>query len=299
MNRLEKKCFVASASAHAALALLLFAAPWIWVAKQPELARPVLNLIPTRLLDGVMAGGGSPRATAPPAAAPAAQRPLIIPAAPVQPRPEPAPARPEPKPAKPESEPPAKSQNRRSVDAVMPDKNASKDPADDTGERKHAKDRIKLSFEKEPTGTSRKKQSAADGRGDSEASVRAAQAQYASRLNQVLGAIGQGLSSGTSFEVPGPGGETYADYAQWVVTVYYENWHPPNLADESLRVTAEVVILRNGTVQSFRVTKRSGHGPLDQSVELLKSVTRIERFPDGSTDEKRTFIIDFLPRTKR
>jgi outer membrane biosynthesis protein TonB len=304
MTRLEKKCLAASASAHGALAFLLFLGPLIWVSRQPELARPVLNLIPTRLLDGVMAGGGSPLAKALPAPAPmaAAQRPLII-AAPPPPKPETAPAKPESKPARQETEPPAKN-HKKTAEAVTPNKKllAKADEPDDA-DGKPGKKKIQISLERE-SGSSKSKSnssspSSADARSQTESRVRAAQAQYAARLNQVLGAIGQGLSTGTAIDVPGPGGEAYADYGQWVVTVYYQAWLPPNVADESATVTAEVVILRNGTVESFRIIKRSGHGGLDKSVDLLRKVTFIERFPEGTHDERRTFIIDFIPRIKR
>jgi TonB family protein len=299
MSRLEKKCFLASVGAHAALALLLFAGSWIWVAQQPELARPVLNMIPSALLDGVKAGGGSPTAKAMPAPAPATQRPLVVPA-PAPPTPEPAPAKAEAKPAKQEQTPP-KTHSRRTIDPVVPNKKTTKaDESDDSGESKPAKKRIEISLVRE-TGTARQKSSAADGHGQAESNARV-RAQYTDRLNHVLGAIGQGLSSGgVSFEVPGPGGEAYADYGQWVVTAYYRAWSPPSdLANDLATVTAEVVILRSGTVESFTIIKRSGHATLDKTVQRLRNdVTFIAMFPKDAQDDKRTFIIDFNLRSKR
>jgi hypothetical protein len=188
------------------------------------------------------------------------------------------------------------------VDGILPDKKATKtDDADEGTDTRRGKHRIELSFERGETGTSHRKSSPADGHGQSESSSRAqAQAQFAARLNQVLGAIGNGLSSGTAIDVPGPGGEAYADYSQWVMTVYYQAWSPPKVGNDSVKVTAEVIILRNGKVYSFKVTRPSGHGALDKSVELLRNtVTTIAPFPEGTTDNERKFIIEFIPQSKQ
>jgi TonB family protein len=131
--------------------------------------------------------------------------------------------------------------------------------------------------------------------------ARAALEERTARISGILGSIKQGVSSSTGIEVPGPGGEAYADYGQWVVEIYRNSWVPPNdLADDRATVTAEVVIRRSGTVESFKVIKRSGHAALDQSVEHLKrTVTFVAPFPDGATDPERKFIIDFNLRSKR
>src|SRR5688572_22116091 len=107
MTRLEKKCFLASAGAHGLLALLLALGPMLWVAKRPEVTLPVLNFIPSRLVDGATGGGGSPTARSMPAPAPPAPaQPLTL--APARPEPQPETSKPEVKPAKPEVETPAR-----------------------------------------------------------------------------------------------------------------------------------------------------------------------------------------------
>src|SRR5262249_36807604 len=103
-----------------------------------------------------------------------------------------------------------------------------------------------------------------------------------------------GVSSETSIDVPGPGGAAYANYSSFVQAVYYRSWTPPpDLADDSAAVQVRVVILRSGTVESFKIIKRSGHAALDKSVERLRQVSFIAPFPEGATDEKRAFIIEF------
>src|SRR5207302_2016491 len=112
--------------AHGALALLLVVGPLIWVAQQQERIVPALTMIPSRIIDGVMSGGGSPTAKAmpAPAPAPAASRPLLVPPAPL-PKPETAPPKTESKPAKDEAEAPSKS-HKRVKDAILPDKKLAK-----------------------------------------------------------------------------------------------------------------------------------------------------------------------------
>jgi len=60
-------------------------------------------------------------------------------------------------------------------------------------------------------------------------------------------------------------------------------------------VTARVVIARDGSVVSAEIVERSKAPALDQSVtSALGRVTTIGRpFPEGSTDERKTFLIEF------
>jgi len=301
MSRLEKKCLVASAGFHATLFLLLFVAPLLWVSKQQSISLPELNFVPSRLLDGVMSSGGSPTAQAPPP--PAATRPaqpqLTVVAPP--PKPETAAPKEEVKPEKPEPQPVQARQQRR-ADPMPTEKKlptAKADDTDDSADVKGSKRRVRLDF----TRASGKSKPADDARSQAQAAARAAQAAADARsaqISRIVGAIGQGISSGTAIDVPGPGGAAFADYQVFVQSVYQRAWvPPPDLADTSATVEATVVILRNGTVESFRVTKGSGHAALNKSVARLDRISFVARFPDGAPDEKRTFIIDFELRSKR
>jgi TonB family protein len=113
-------------------------------------------------------------------------------------------------------------------------------------------------------------------------------------VGSVLGAIGAGISSGTSIEAFGPGGEATADYAQFVEFFYRRAWSQPAEVDDDLAtVKATVVIRRDGTVESFRITKRSGNATLDNSVQRLENLRSVEPFPEGARDERRTFVLNF------
>lgn len=314
MTRLERKCFVASASAHGALALLLLIAPAIWVSRHPEeITLPVLTFLPTRLVDGATGGGGNPNVKEMPAPAPPAPpQPLTLaPPEPVAPKVEPAaelPAKAEPKPPKAETKraetesSPPKARNKKGGEPVVVDKKSKTEETDDNGETKPGKKHtVELSFVRDKSASSSDGESDARARADATArAARAAQAAFSSRLNSVLGAIGQGMSSGTSIEVPGPGGEAFADYAQFVETFYKNAWaEPADVANNRSVVTATVVILRSGRVSSFQVTRRSRDPALDASVDRLKKLDFVAPFPEGAKDEKRTFKINFILQAER
>jgi TonB family protein len=169
----------------------------------------------------------------------------------------------------------------------------SKKPSkpEEKGDTAPRKKRIELSFARDTERTS--KNSAADARRQT-ARAEAARSQYATKVGSVLGAIGAGISSGTSIEAFGPGGEATADYAQFVEFFYRRAWSQPAEVDDDLAtVKATVVIRRDGTVESFRITKRSGNATLDNSVQRLENLRSVAPFPEGARDERRTFVLNF------
>src|SRR5262245_22806196 len=68
MNRLQKKCFIASASLHGLLVLILLVGPAFLASKSKLNDMPVLDVIPSRLVDEAFSGGGNPKAPPPPPA---------------------------------------------------------------------------------------------------------------------------------------------------------------------------------------------------------------------------------------
>jgi TonB family protein len=264
MTRFEKKCFVASASTHVLLLSSLVLAPLLLVSKQQTITLPVIHFVPSKIVDGAVSGGGSP----PP---PAPKPEVVVPPVAPSPAPKPAPKTPPPQTQK----------------AVQPaPKPANPTPAR-TEPAKKRWEQIKPSLDRASASPS---QEAVPDR----TQAQRAQAEYAARVNSVLNAIGQSISSSTRIEIPGPGGAAFADYAQVVELRYRQAWSPPrDLADNTATVTVTVVIRRNGDVEAFTITRRSRHGALDQSVERLGNIKFIAPFPDGARDQKRTFIINF------
>ncbi|MHC1763507.1 MAG: TonB family protein [Verrucomicrobiia bacterium] len=286
MTRLYQKCLLASTGAHALLALLLIIAPLIWVSQRHQLpiSGPTLTIMPTRLVDGATSGGGSPTAKGEPAPAQVAEPAPPAPPPKVEEAPKPEvkqAVREEAKaPAKPET-----STKGKPVASKEPTKPQAKEEA------APAKRKIELSFARDTGSTSRR--SNAEARRRAEA-AQAAGAQYASTVKSVVGAIGAGMSSGTSIEAFGPGGEATANYGQWVEFFYRQKWsQPAETADKRAAVKAKVVIRRDGTVDTFKIIQPSGNATLDASVDRLKNLRFVAPFPEGATDTFRTFIINF------
>src|SRR5437667_2323705 len=95
MNRLHKKCFIASTGTHLLLMIILFVGPAFLSANSKPEDLPIIDFIPSKFIDANFVGGGNRNAKVLPAAAPAIQPP---PQAQQQPPPE---KRREPDPPKP------------------------------------------------------------------------------------------------------------------------------------------------------------------------------------------------------
>src|SRR5947207_11693061 len=84
MNRLHKKCLLASVGAHSLLLLILLVGPAFLSSKSPLEDLPVIDFIPSKFIDAPFARGGNRNAKPPPAVTPVAQPPP-------QPQPQPTP----------------------------------------------------------------------------------------------------------------------------------------------------------------------------------------------------------------
>ena len=307
MSRLHKKCLVASAGTHLALLSLLLISPaFVSPKREPEL--PVLTFIPTKLTDEPFFSGGSPGAPPPPAApresppvpAPAPQTPTTEV---IQPR-EPEPSPPETRLTKPiEPERTLAKTNQRpkpTKEHAKKPEPAPKPPAETAAAEKPVKPKheIKPSFDK-VTDKSRELAEAKE-RERKAAEAKAAQARFQERLNRIGESLAKNLSSSTSIEMPGPGGEAYANYGQVVKSKYQNAWlAPDNVTDDSAVVKTRVIILRDGKVKSATIIKRSEIPALDRSVERALGLDFIAPFPEGAKDTERSFNIDFNLKTKR
>lgn len=125
--------------------------------------------------------------------------------------------------------------------------------------------------------------------------------QRSSALSSVLNRLDKGLSTGTAIEMPGPGGEAFANYGLYVRSMYDSAWSAPQDAPEdSAKVQIKVVIGRDGSIVSSEITRKSGNPALDKSVQrALNSVRQFPPFPAESTDRERVFFINFDLKAKR
>ena len=127
--------------------------------------------------------------------------------------------------------------------------------------------------------------------------------QLESRLNSAFESLSKNLSSGTTIEPLGPGGEAYADYGQVVKSYYDQAWiDPEDVSEDAATVKVKVVIRRDGTVTSDPIQKRSGIPALDKSVQNALDRVRLRGlppFPEGAKESQRVYIINFNLKAKR
>lgn len=280
MNRLQKKCVIASTGLHLLLVLILFIGPAFLMPKSKFNDASTLEFVPTTLIDAAFSGGGNANAR-PPAPKPVQPQTASVPT----------PAPPQPEPAKP-----------------TPKVVATQDPEPESLEP--AKERKPRTPDVSTTLVTRKTTKPKD-TANSEARAQERQLADARQrmARQILGAassLKDGASDSTAIDTsdfgPGGGGPSYASYASWVRSVYQNAWVAPQDASMDDAVTkVSVTISRDGTVVSSRIIARSGDSQVDASVQrALDRVTTVGRpFPEGAKDSERTYIIPFNLKAKR
>jgi colicin import membrane protein len=147
-----------------------------------------------------------------------------------------------------------------------------------------------------------REQAVADARAYAE-SVKEANRIAAERRSAIQGAVGtvsSKISGSTIIEMPGPGGEAFINYSEFVWSKYYAAWQTPEERAGATSVGVEIVVARDGRVISSNITRRSGDAALDKSVrQALDRVRALPRFPEGARDLTRTFKINFTLEAKR
>jgi outer membrane biosynthesis protein TonB len=283
MNRLQKKCFIASASIHGLLAVIVLVGPGFMSATKPVENLPILDFVPDVLVDKALMGGGNPNAKPPP---PAPQvQPVQQTVAPVTP-PEP---KQQPKQRDPEPIEPVKNQTE-SLDESPPKKRTLQIPTT-------IKDRAK------PTKTASK---ATDESRNQDRQAQEQQQRFASALTTAARSLKPGAATDASItdvsRGPGGGGPVYASYLAWIQSVYMNAWVPPDDASVDAAVAyASITIERDGTIRSATLVGRSGDSAIDASVRrTLERVTTIGKsFPEGVKENERTYKLKFDLSAKR
>ena len=261
MGRLKRSCVVGSVVFHAlTLALLVFAP--LLLAKRVEKVQ-VIELIPSEIVDQIMA---PPAPVAPP-----------TPPTPTPPKPKPTPpdpTPPKPKPVKPKPKP---------VEVVKP-----------KPKPKPVKPKIKVNLKstmRQPDTQKVKAQQAAAQR------ARQAEAKRQAALKQSLNKLDSKLSGRTSVNVP-QGRYAAANYESLIRRKYVDaTIHPGTISGDPV-VKVQLVIERNGNVISARIIRGSGLASWDRAVQkALDRVKRIAPFPAGMSGAKKTFNLNFNSRS--
>lgn len=338
MGRNQKKCLIASTGVHGFLLLLLVVGSgFLLPERKPSQDFPRLKVVPTRLIDEALSGGGgnpnirpteaiqkgetlTPTPPAPPAPAP--KKEIAPPKAkPPEPEPEPeaetpaAVQTPEPPPknvVQPKvKELPSKTKPNREPKPVKDVKETSRPtpkavaketvPLDLKPVTRRDTDRQKEEAEAQAKAEARRRAEETRLR-EAEARARGLANEKATRmLGAAITALKAGFNTGTAVETSGPGGEAYAGYDQFVKEAYDNAWLvTQDLTDENSTARVSVTIRSTGHVVDAKIINRSGNTPLDRSVErALRNVRFIAPFPEGAKDKQRTFIINFNLKAKR
>ena len=272
MNRLQKKCVMATAGFHLLLLVILFVGPaFFWSKEKPD-DTPVLDMIPANLVDSASTGV---RSAQPPPPAPA---PVVTPPQPTPPAPAPTPV----------VVPPTPVPTPEKIEPVKPPKETVT-PVEKPSVTKPVPPKINLKLT-ERTVTK------------STATPTPATPDNSRAVKSALSALRKNLSSATEISMPsGTSGVAAANYAQVVKSVYEQAWTPPDdTASDDANIKVRVTIASDGTVISARVIGPSGDASVDKSVRnTLERVQFIAPFPSGSTDKERSYIINFNLKSKR
>jgi TonB family protein len=279
MNRLQKKCFIASAGVHLLLAMLLVFGPGFISTRSKSDDLPILDFVPVKTVDALISGGGNPKAKPPPMTP--TPQPQVTPPAPPppeklrEPEPEKELAR-DVKPLKTEEESLEPSKKKIEISTKL----VSRNQEDKTDTKMRAEEKAREEARR-----------AADAR-----------RRLARQIGQTAERIGSETSGETSIELKGPGGGgvPYANFLAAVKTVYANAWVVPDgVTDDRATTAASVTIARDGTVVSSKIVRRSGDSVVDQSVQMtLGRVRYAAPLPDGKEDQ-RTVTINFNVRAKR
>lgn len=285
MNRLQKKCLIATAGLHLLMLVILLVGPGFFAAKPKPDDSPVLDVIPANLIDAAFSSGVA-------AAQPPPPTPVVkLPEPPPAPEPEPPKPAPRPEPVKPPDPEPVKPPDKISPDDLKP---VDKIPPKKTPDHITKSD-LKPIVRKTPPKTDN---SAAEAEAKEQKRLRD---QRTKAFQRAARSIKDNSSSATTVEMPGTSSVSYANYASVVKSVYTQAWTPPDdAANDEANVRVSVVIGRDGSVITSRMLTPSGDAGVDRSVQrTLDRVNFIAPFPDGSKEKEKTFIINFNLKAKR
>lgn len=267
---------------HAFLALLLVVGSAFFVNKEPPQVVSKVRIVPTKIIDGALAGGGGN-----PNVAPSEDQQKGDTMKPIPPPPEPpkivqTPPKPQPK-VEPLPEPPKPKPTPNNTVAARTKPEKTVEPLPLKPVTRSNKEKI-------------------DAQRNAEARERATRAQQlAKKLDKSQDALRSGFTKGTKVDVWGPGGEAYAGYDALVKAIYDDAWDvTDSMTDDDSTAKVKIIIARSGKVVSAYIERHSGNSLLDKSVQrALDKVKFVAPFPEGSRDEQRTFTINFNLKAKR
>ncbi len=288
MNRLQKKCLIATAGTHLLAIVLLFCSGFI--SSKPKLDETqLLDVIPENVVEAAL-NSGVPNPPKPP--------PLtLITKPPEPPQPDPKPPTPPVKPADP-------------VEPVTPpDQTHGDEPVPMRPTPKPPKHTIEIDLKHPMVRNAPKvntpKTTVVDTTAADEARekkrLEKALAARAARVASLTEKLENSLSTSTKVEMPGEASVSFASYASVVKSIYEAKWRAPDdAASDDANTKVSVTIARDGRVIESHIVNPSGDARVDASVRrTLSNVDFIREFPDGAKESQKIFIINFNLKSKR
>jgi TonB family protein len=297
MNRLQKKCLIATAGLHLLLVLtVVFGAGFMGLFKKerkPEETH-ILTAIPANLIDKAMESGVA-----------GAQPPPPAPPQPPQPKPEPPQPGPEPPQPKPEPPQPKPTLTETIKDFFKPEppKPQPDDLKADEPEPKPTKPeskKIKVSLDPVVRKTTKTTKTTDTSEADAQREAQREADRRARAFRSTLRSISDNASTATSVDMPGASSTAYANYDQAVLSIYNSAWtSPEGMSSGEAAVKVRVVIRRDGSVVSARIIDPSGNAKMDKSVQqALDRVSEVRPFPSDFKEQQRTIEFTFRARSK-
>lgn len=287
MDRLAKKCVIASAIVHGTLVVVLIVGPaFLGSDDQKFTPDKFIDFVPYKTIEESLSGGGRPDV------------PNVVPL------PEP----PKPPVVRTATPPPPKV-----VEKVEQPKDDDKAVKDVVKEQKTDKESLEVAKRKpnkivlvranDKTAAKSKEAAKAEAKATQEAEDKRRQ-EIARNIDSATSTIRTSASGSVKIDEPrgpGGGGIPYAGFNQALASIYMRNWiAPSDAADSDAKVIVAVTLNRNGSVVSSRITKSSGNADLDRSVQqALDKVSFVAPFPEAVKDLQKTFHLEFDPKTKR
>jgi protein TonB len=271
MNRLVKKCFIATAGFHLLLLVILLVGPAFFSAKPKMDDSQVLDVIPANLVDAQFSSGVKN-------AQPPAPTPIVTP--PPQPTPQPI-VQPPPAPT-----PTLAERVEKFFKSAPPKPTPDLTPVEKQNPNQPPKVDLHLVTRNAPKNSPVTK-SPDDSR--------------AKAIREAVRNLKNNFTPATTIDMPGDSSAAYANYASVVKSIYEQAWVPPDdAANDDANTKVSVTIASDGTVITARIIGASGDSGVDATIQkTLDRVTFIAPFPPGTTDKERTYIINFNLKAKR
>lgn len=303
MTRLEKKCIVGAAGLHGLLVVIVVVASAFQGEPPKQQSFVPITWVTTKLTDSpsVMAGNpnAAPVAVKAPTPAPVAQP------TPEKAQPQPEKTKPDPAPEKTEAKP-VKHQ-KHEVEPNLDSLTSSKADARPTRpvHKLRSADDIKVDLGHTTKVKPKRPTHSDTGEADARAAAEA-QREAANEISHAMGNLAHAIKTGTAkpevFDIPGQSGNAaFANYRDFVASAFTDAWACPQEVDNELSsVDVKVVVAKNGTVISATIIKKSSESALNKSVQrALERVRKLPPFPEGATEDQRSFNIRFNLKAKQ